>query len=44
MILAFIFLATPAISVPDFGSTGLLLGLGILSLGVAARICKNQKR
>lgn len=30
-------------SVPDSGSTGLLLGLGILSLGIVARLVKNQK-
>jgi hypothetical protein len=31
-------------SVPEYGSTGLLLGLGILSLGLVARFLKNRKR
>jgi hypothetical protein len=30
--------------VPDTGSSGLLLGLGILSLGIVARLVKNRKR
>ncbi|MGH7959225.1 MAG: VPDSG-CTERM sorting domain-containing protein, partial [Opitutaceae bacterium] len=30
--------------VPDSGATGLLLGLGILSLGLVARAVKNRKR
>ena len=37
-------LATATPIVPDTGSTGLLLGLGILSLGVIARVVKNRKR
>jgi hypothetical protein len=42
--LALTVLATAVPSVPDTGSTGLLLGLGILSLGLVARFIKNRKR
>ena len=37
-------LATAVPTVPDTGSTGLLLGLGILSLGIVAKLIKNRKR
>lgn len=30
--------------VPDTGSPNVLLGLGILSLGIVARLLKNRKR
>jgi hypothetical protein len=36
-------LATNLPSVPDSGSTGLLLGLGILATGIVARVIKNRK-
>lgn len=36
-------LASVAQSVPDTGSTGLLLGLGILATGLVARFLKNRK-
>jgi LPXTG-motif cell wall-anchored protein len=32
------------VAVPDSGPTGLLLGLGLLSLGIAARFLKNRKK
>ncbi len=35
--------ALPVQSVPDSGSTGLLLGLGILATGLIARYIKNRK-
>jgi hypothetical protein len=31
-------------TVPDLGATSVMLGLGLLSLGVAARVFKNRKR
>jgi hypothetical protein len=36
-------LATVVSTVPDWGATSLLLGLGILSLGIAARLFKNRR-
>jgi hypothetical protein len=36
-------LATAVSTVPDSGATSLLLGLGILALGIAARLIKNRK-
>jgi hypothetical protein len=35
--------APPTVSVPELGSTGLLLGLGILGVGFVARLLKNRK-
>lgn len=35
--------ATTVPQVPDSGSTGLLLGLGILATGLVARYLKNRK-
>ena len=37
-------IATPSISVPDGGMTGLMLGGGVLALGVYARFLKNRKK
>jgi hypothetical protein len=34
----------PTVAVPELGSTGLLLGLGILGVGFVARFLKNRKR
>jgi hypothetical protein len=42
-LLALIFASAP-VSIPDSGTTGLLLGLGLLSLGIVARLVKNRKR
>jgi hypothetical protein len=39
-----VIVASTVSSVPDSGSTGLLLGLGILSLGIVARLVKNRKK
>lgn len=32
------------VNVPDSGPTGLLLGIAILSLGIAARFYNNRKK
>lgn len=42
--LTVILASTPPAAVPDTGSSGLILGLALLSLGVAARVIKNRKR
>jgi MYXO-CTERM domain-containing protein len=31
-------------TVPDVGPSGLLLGLGLLSLGLVARLIKNRRK
>ncbi len=36
--------STVPTTVPDSGSTGLLLGLGVLAIGAVARLVKNKKR
>jgi len=36
-------IASLTVVAPDAGSSGLLLGLGILCLGVIARLIKNHK-
>jgi hypothetical protein len=33
-----------AVTVPDLNPTGIALGIGVLSLGVMARILKNRKK
>lgn len=37
-------IAPPPVTVPDLGSTGVLLGLGVLAIGAVARLVKNKKR
>jgi uncharacterized membrane protein YhhN len=37
-------LASTAVTVPDNGATGWLLGIGLLATGLAARLMKNRKR
>jgi hypothetical protein len=37
-------IASVIVQVPDSGTTGLLLGLGLLSLGIVARLVKNRKK
>ena len=39
-----VIVASTVPTVPDSGSTGLLLGLGILSLGIVARLIKSRKK
>lgn len=36
-------LASNVVAAPDAGSSGLLVGLAILSLGIVARLVKNRK-
>jgi hypothetical protein len=43
-IITSILASTVQVTVPDSGSAGLLLGLGLLGLGVVARFLKNRKR
>ncbi len=43
MITSILSTITP-VTVPDSGSAGILLGLGVLTLGVVARFIKNRKR
>ena len=38
------FFASVPVSVPDSGMTALLVGSGVLSLGVFARMVKNRKK
>jgi hypothetical protein len=44
MIEAFITVLATAITVPDSGTTSLLLGTGVLSLGICARFLAKQKK
>ena len=34
----------PPVSVADLGSSGVLLGLGVLAIGAVARLIKNKKQ
>jgi len=37
-------LASTPVAVPDSGISGFLLGIGLLSVGIVARLVKNRKR